>query len=400
MNRSSDRYSLFRDTAMSRLSSFLQSGLARRQKAGGHPDANVLAAFSARTLSRNERTSVLSHLEECPECREVLALSSSHALKASRRSQWVWPVASAIAAACAVFAIVWLPQLIPHTMRDVVQLKPSRSQLAALSKAPVSVPAPAVQPARIPEAERPHRSPKAMNQTTRDRREGEETQPVAPNAPAPANLVLAPSSPVSVPSNPVLVPSISDEIAAAQPAAPATSAERSGQFNALRPAPGRASAQQALIGPAPSAASAAPQSVITRSGIFGGQQARLRKPPAGLPNNGNTVWSLEPPISTGSVRKSVDGGKTWQAVPVDGATEFYALSATGSDIWVGGAGGNLFHSVDDGVDWQEIPVIEGRTRLSEAITSIEPDGDTVTLKAASGARWTTQDGGKHWRLER
>jgi hypothetical protein len=40
-----------------------------------HPDANVLSAFSERTLADRERSQVMEHLARCGECREVVALA-------------------------------------------------------------------------------------------------------------------------------------------------------------------------------------------------------------------------------------------------------------------------------------------------------------------------------------
>jgi hypothetical protein len=47
---------------------------AIRSGAVDHPDANLLTAFSERSLPERERTSVLEHLARCGECREIVAL--------------------------------------------------------------------------------------------------------------------------------------------------------------------------------------------------------------------------------------------------------------------------------------------------------------------------------------
>src|SRR5580765_3125672 len=41
----------------------------------GHPDPDVLTAFSERSLPERERGQVLEHLARCGDCRDVLALS-------------------------------------------------------------------------------------------------------------------------------------------------------------------------------------------------------------------------------------------------------------------------------------------------------------------------------------
>ena len=50
--------------------------LAANLAAGAHPDANLLTAFAEQTLTRRERDSVLRHLSQCSECREVTILSA------------------------------------------------------------------------------------------------------------------------------------------------------------------------------------------------------------------------------------------------------------------------------------------------------------------------------------
>lgn len=72
-----------------------------------HPDADLLTGFTERTLTAGERASVLMHLANCMECRQVvaLALPSTEAVqevaRPSRGTTWfTWPVLrwSAIAA--------------------------------------------------------------------------------------------------------------------------------------------------------------------------------------------------------------------------------------------------------------------------------------------------------------
>jgi hypothetical protein len=62
-----------------------------------HPDANVLSAFSERTLADRERSHVMAHLAHCSECREVVALAfpteePSLAVVRPSRGSWLgWP---------------------------------------------------------------------------------------------------------------------------------------------------------------------------------------------------------------------------------------------------------------------------------------------------------------------
>jgi len=112
------------------------------------------------------------------------------------------------------------------------------------------------------------------------------------------------------------------------------------------------------------------------------------------PDRGNSRWNLD-----GALRKSDDGGKTWRTVPVDDRVRLFALSAAGSNVWVGGANGALFHSVDDGLEWKPVFIADDNGRLTETITRIEArDENWVKLTTRSGV-WLTTDGGAHWRRE-
>jgi hypothetical protein len=81
---------------------------------GTHPDADLLAAYSERSLAERERSAVLEHLSRCAECREIVALAlpateSLQALSRPSRSWLAWPAfrwgfASAGLAIIAAFA--------------------------------------------------------------------------------------------------------------------------------------------------------------------------------------------------------------------------------------------------------------------------------------------------------
>src|SRR5690348_18314229 len=88
---------------MTKLPQFVRSRLAIRQTAPAeHPDANWLAGFAEQALSASERARVMEHLARCPECREVLAVSSALAADPQKPAIecWKWRWAAAAAAAC------------------------------------------------------------------------------------------------------------------------------------------------------------------------------------------------------------------------------------------------------------------------------------------------------------
>ena len=99
-------------------------------------------------------------------------------------------------------------------------------------------------------------------------------------------------------------------------------------------------------------------------------------------------WALS---SNGDVQRSLDFGKTWQIVPVDGSP-FRAISSVGNNVWVGGNAGALYHSSDAGQSWTKIDPIS-----TDDITHIEfSDPQNGLLNTATGRVWSTSDGGRSW----
>lgn len=169
------------------------------------------------------------------------------------------------------------------------------------------------------------------------------------------------------------------------------SAIRHKQLSAPQALPKIASPEHPADILAPIPQPAPPQSM--RVYAFGPAGAAL--PSMSVNRNGTSIWSLAE-SADGVVRKSDDGGKTWQTVPVDGLTRFYALSADGENVWVGGANGRLFHSVDGGIHWSPVAITNTGAARQESIVGIEAHGRMVRLKTASGLTLESKDGGEYW----
>lgn len=108
-------------------------------------------------------------------------------------------------------------------------------------------------------------------------------------------------------------------------------------------------------------------------------------------------WTISP---DGAVRRSGDGGKTWQPVSVPGNTTFRALSAVDANIWVGGSAGALYHSADLGKTWIKIQPAAGAKKLDQDIVHVDfSDPLAGTVNTANGEVWSTSDGGRTWRLK-
>ncbi|MGA8762413.1 MAG: YCF48-related protein [Candidatus Sulfotelmatobacter sp.] len=160
--------------------------------------------------------------------------------------------------------------------------------------------------------------------------------------------------------------------------------------------------------------------------------------PAESAPNAAPRWTL---AANGVLQRSFDGGTTWQDVnvtgrysmsanymlrvptaeraqteeskskenkpeerktekresPFAGTPGFRALAANGTEVWVGGSGGLLYHTVDAGNSWSRVtPSFEG-VLVGGDITGIEFSGPQhVRIATSAGEVWTTGDGGQTW----
>src|SRR5215471_16665335 len=83
---------------MEKVPQIVSERLRAASSAVGHPDPDVLTAFSECSLRKSERAAVVEHLARCGECREIvaLALPASDQLQETIRPSsegWLtWPV--------------------------------------------------------------------------------------------------------------------------------------------------------------------------------------------------------------------------------------------------------------------------------------------------------------------
>jgi hypothetical protein len=319
---------------MQRLSELVRSRLRVRQgHENEHPDADLLSAFVERRLSKAERTVVLRHLGECPECREVVALRAemegAHPAAewaGQRRTLAWWLSGGAVAAALGLVVMsVWFASGARHTTKPV----------AAVAVSP-----------RAQEFEQD--ALKAEQPTEKERA----TPPARARLQRRAKVATAPS------------PKPGEKQAAAETQTASAPAQR-------EPA---AVAGQAMF--------------ETEAGRL---QAMMR---TGAPDLfRNSLWRL----ADGRLERSDDGGATWEAVRAGDGAPLYALSATGVDIWIGGPGGRLFHSRDNGLHWKAIAATDGALPLTAAITGIDTsDRPTIRLRTSAGEEWISRDRGAHW----
>jgi hypothetical protein len=121
--------------------------------------------------------------------------------------------------------------------------------------------------------------------------------------------------------------------------------------------------------------------------------------------NGGPLKALALPVAqwglstNGVVQRSLDAGKTWQSVAVDGnGAGFRAVFSSGVQVWVGGTAGALYHSTDSGLTWTKLVPATAGQKLQANISHIEfSDPQNGTVMATNGETWLTSDGGQTWR---
>jgi hypothetical protein len=417
-----------------------------------HPDANLLAAFVEKTLSKKERTQVLNHLAQCAECRELAALTlpgevelAQPASLAARRWWSAWPILRWVALAGALAAVAFVVVLHPYRSRRPETLSKETGP-TLMARASQVAPQPPPQPSAQPSAKAPvekegleHRqSPQSVAQLKKGAgpaggqqlaalpagAEAKETTKLmaAARPPAPAQVENAPlnsrryealksltanPAPAVPPAPPPQAPLKQWTAPEAPPKAAVAAESQAGATAVPSAAPSAAVSadlKARLVGAvsAPATAPSAPraaalmrakaQSVEVRGMAFHAAAQSAAAQPAAL-------WTISP---EGKVQRSGDGGKTWEEVRVDDKVSFRAIQAMGQEVWAGGSGGALYHSSDGGATWKRVNLISDGSSATETIVFINSpshDAQHVTVKTASGEQWTTEDGGQHWQRE-
>jgi hypothetical protein len=407
---------------MQKIPQIVSERLKTGAAAGGHPDANLLAAFAEHSLSERERAGVLTHLAGCGDCREIvaLALPATESMENASlliRPNWLrWPAFRWGFAAAGVALIVL--GAVEFELRQ-----PTHSEIVARQVAPTPVTAglqdqnSSLSSSAVPAvASRPASSP---NDNLAKKDVGKSSQEELPRY-APGHRVArvqtsgaAPAikeAPANSPS-PSAVSEMAEVKARNQIVLPQSADSQIAQAtNATRPAE---SFFGYNTGPLSRAKPASIQPV----------QAEAAGAVSSAPR-----WSI---TAVGGLERSLDQGKTWQDIDVNsgsmagvvgapvkavakqslprgpaalnasGAPVFFrAVTAAGSEVWAGGTNAALFHSVDGGDHWTRVLPSSSGAVLNGDVLSVEfsdPQHGTVTTSMPE--IWITSDGGQSWRKQ-
>jgi hypothetical protein len=361
-----------------------------------HPEADLLAALIEQKLRPAEREGVLAHLASCSDCREILAFSQADepavpveveeragsvpASTVKPATSWnrlfAWPgMHWATVAACAVVVVA------------VMLLRPDKKLVT-----PASVP-----PAAIATSAGTARLPNEV--------------PIVPTASAPASeanssvgtavaankagakpAAAASGNSPNTSADSRLIPRSSESVEIAQDRAPSdtaggTSMNRLTRYDATAierakpPMQGAETADSRQISAANSSA----------------YQIQRKSSAKALPFAGIPLRAAAFSITDGALRRSMDGGQTWQNV-LSASRPLLCYASHDADVWAGGQGGTLFHSANGGVNWVQLRPMTSGEALTSDITHITLGAPVAAIALLTGTNetWTSADGGATW----
>jgi hypothetical protein len=414
-----------------------------------HPDADLLTAFTERSLSATERDGMLHHLAICVDCREIVALAlpaaeipalpkspDTEALQpqssAERQARWTagrlasmkpaWLKFGALnlgskfgsgsgsglrwaALAAGVVVAASVLALYPgKSSRPVAtNTRPANAQIAS-SNPPESTAAPApatsLETAKSGEGQRPaglqrSASPKS-GEIAADRRLDASTRQSANFPAVPAPEVTSEISTVGT----LMARNEAPAIEKAKPALQSTEAQlansddrKDDQYRYTdNVRPGNELKKQLQERDTTSPSTSAPSALASTRTMSAAKMAPVV--------NGLVQHDAHWTITGGALLRSPDGGQSWQD-SLRASHPLLCYASHGEDIWAGGQAGTLFHSTNSGATWVQVQPSINRQQLSSDITHIDLQGDLaatakIAISTGSQEMWISADGGKTW----
>jgi hypothetical protein len=410
-----------------------------------HPDADVLTAFSERSLAEVDRAIVLEHLGLCAECREIVVLAlpaeeqASMEMSLSPSHGWLaWPTLrwAFVAAGVVIVSLVGIEQYRQHARSETAVNQPPANFVStpapnAASRAPA-----AAEPARPGSAGAEKREVRHQVTAPAESAEAEVATPASASPLHPFTPTVhgarrggraggtIPAFGAGQPAAPKMKAQLAQDasVADAAPAAEMASAlttSSGGVGYGAENQPGRVHAEMVEVtSAAPLMEEAGDQAIpaTTMASTTGvGVPSTVSVAPGSLP-----TWNIS---SSGELQRSFNDGKTWEDVDVSDPdaltgrnaggplrtakekrvkhekTVFRTVAANGPDIWAGGLDGQLYHSSDAGVHWNRvIPAFSGTVLTGDIIRVVFDNGipDRILTSTSTPEVWVSTDGGQTW----
>ena len=364
-------------------------GLARQAAPREHPSADLLTAFTERTLSERDRLPIADHLSRCAMCREVVYLASGDievpararsrevmvAAAASRRwtSRWLW------AAPVAAIVLVGFGFL----LRERFVTVPGRQAVASKTVAEA--------PAHAPEVQQPAPVPQASGAVSVPTQSGKSKSAAKAETPVIAKKDGAPG-PVVAQNQAAMV------------------AKDNRELSTKLEAPEARDASSAMAARRPTAEAAAAAPPVPRANGFAGSKSEAEQAYAisnsltlsmnraaggavgGMARNQRSTWRISP---EGHLEHVVAG--SWTRALPEQSSAFRVVSVIGGAVWAGGNDGMLCHSADNGANWSKVALATTGGVETAAIVSIRfDDARRGVVVTDTGASYNTTDGGTSW----
>ena len=348
-----------------------------------HLDVDRLTAFLEQSLPRTERESVLEHLAQCSECRQITALAESPvplpAIKLRSARSWrpVFAWSGMAAGVLVIGTLLFLNRTNQHKdAADAVREQPViAAQNSSGSGSPVTTHARTVEKMDergIKDGPRANELNPTLKQATTNGATSKKAANMLQNSNATSDVARD------------LRPQAMQNIAAAK-------VGKDDSANAASPEPmgGPIFARRQA---APVSANGASASDMRESFAASASKTAV---PTGNIDDRYPRWTLN---SDGMLLRSIDTGASWQKISIPGnAALLHSIATVGADVWVGGASGALYHSSDEGGHWMQVTPASGDQLLADDVISIEfataQQGKFITSKQEV---WTTADGGQTW----
>lgn len=450
-----------------------------------HPDPDVLTAFSERSLPKQERDGVLEHLARCGQCRQVVALAlpaeeSAWTMVRPMPSKWLtWPRLRWGMIAAGVIVIgsfgVLRYRAISHPglaglekpSQATPMAKEAKNQPEPLAAPPamsqkkaedIAVPRAGKEFAGFEEFGKLQAAPRDKNRGVGRVVAGPLHPPAPSHGPKPPvqprqqnimansdnNLAALPSqaappplargadnisivtaqAPASGKSDSVGTPVSFDQKAQNKAQKQDTLALNGHSLTSLVPSNDNTGGEVARAKPAETTANATPSKTEQAYAVASDEGSNFS--PSGSLVRESPRWAITP---QGGLERSLDQGKTWQEVDVNGGAEmsaaanrelalkdsqarvaarqktdrkpkpivFRAVAASGPDVWAGGSEANLYHSTDSGQHWVKVVPSWRGVELSGDILSLQfADVRNGRIVTSTAEIWTTPDDGQTW----
>jgi hypothetical protein len=372
-------------------------------QAGPHPDPDQLNAFVESCLADADRVRVLEHMAACADCRETVFLALPAAevepqAVAKTPVGWMqWPALRwGAAAACAlvVGAAVTLHRQ-PHSeiaAPTVLGVESDRDVMPSKSNATSN-------PSEVIVLDDGKDSAEKMRDKLAKARAASQHFAMQLNSQSETTVQSSPAQPAKT---------------SRVPGPDTSNSDVSSRLDRLQQSPRREDRrvekrEEVPSSPAANLPSAAPSAnaepatgkakePLNKNEIAAGAKKSALRNEQGATAAGGLVlaprWTLS---ADGTLQRSFNAGTTWETIPVAANAKLRALAAIGTEIWVGGSAGALYHSSDAGNRWTQVkPTSSGRSLTTDIIGVEFTDTQHGKLTLVNGGAWTTADGGQSW----